>query len=969
MSISNLSSVLRIVFISNVFFCSFWLQPTHAYAQTSDTWYMAGANPGRTSWTTPLSEPTGIDWYRPIEPYIDGETQLVVANKKLYISTSRGLIVLDAQSGELVWRFDTDLPLGHSPTVFNNVTYVGGMDHNLYALNADTGALLWTFAAAKSGYSSSPIATTLAIYATNRDGHLYAISLSGQQLWKYQAGGPITMSPALYNSVLYFASQDLYGYAVNTDGTLKWKSAKLPGPHYTSWWPVIFQDQVVFMADSGYKSSSAPGARSFNNKSSLIDIDKYSFYSDSNLGSLLSGNVITSDGSQGWPAGTSILDTQNNSTGPYSITSYQTAFPSRRTMTALSLATGQETLNVPFLYTGTDSGNVAPPIVNPIENALYFLNNYSSGGIPRIRLMAWTPSSSFLKLGSTITYAIDEPTILSGSGINIYSNLCCDREAGKIFPTPLRFYWSYGGGELDNVLPYLNTDPLEYDAMWNFYAPEDELDRLKGYYGGINKSRNGVYASHGQQNPLTPYVFTNDQGYSVQRLFTHRSNTIIALGTTAAKEFKPAITKPASSLPGSTLSTSELLTRLESEISKILAVYDGTPTGFLRPGYYNQGGTSPESFYFQTPGDTLYTLSLAYPLISSPLKSQLAPYLHAYFDHYFQSQRVVSIGWNSGQPREDILYPPEVAADMNTRADTTTGFHPQRIFYAASKYAQLFPDRSLAIYTAIRPSLIYPPALFPDLPTAHTRTPYLINDYIAGYTGFLALQSLAYPGSLPAAEQTTRTNVQTELTNLLNYRTSNFSIDHPWQGTDNPTGILANSYFRSQNFSRNFTWLVPELATHLRQNNFSQIQTAVSEYSYLGPNWFMSYNDNTFQEGVMHPLYDAPALLSAKAWILGESQTELSKYIDIPAFPRGDLFYIQNLVTVIEAPTDSTPLPTPSPTRCTPVGNTDCNTNVNMLDAVYVILKLGTTDFKADIDGSGSVDLQDLRLLITNYLL
>ena len=38
-----------------------------------------------------------------------------------------------------------------------------------------------------------------------------------------------------------------------------------------------------------------------------------------------------------------------------------------------------------------------------------------------------------------------------------------------------------------------------------------------------------------------------------------------------------------------------------------------------------------------------------------------------------------------------------------------------------------------------------------------------------------------------------------------------------------------------------------------------------------------------------------------QALILKKDQDELVKYLDVPAFHVGDLYYIQNLITVIEA--------------------------------------------------------------------
>jgi hypothetical protein len=59
--------------------------------------------------------------------------------------------------------------------------------------------------------------------------------------------------------------------------------------------------------------------------------------------------------------------------------------------------------------------------------------------------------------------------------------------------------------------------------------------------------------------------------------------------------------------------------------------------------------------------------------------------------------------------------------------------------------------------------------------------------------------------------------------------------------------------------------------------------------------------DATVGEGTFQHLYDSPALFQAKAYILKEPYTELVKWLDVPAFARGDLFYIQNLVAALSA--------------------------------------------------------------------
>jgi hypothetical protein len=107
---------------------------------------------------------------------------------------------------------------------------------------------------------------------------------------------------------------------------------------------------------------------------------------------------------------------------------------------------------------------------------------------------------------------------------------------------------------------------------------------------------------------------------------------------------------------------------------------------------------------------------------------------------------------------------------------------------------------------------------------------------------------------------------------------------------------------RSLNIARNFMMLVPELGDYLRQNALSRVTEAVNEYEYIAPYWFVTRYESMMNEGTMSPLYNYPALFQAKALILDASSSELTKYIDAPAFERGDLFHIQNLVYAIEAP-------------------------------------------------------------------
>ena len=96
-------------------------------------------------------------------------------------------------------------------------------------------------------------------------------------------------------------------------------------------------------------------------------------------------------------------------------------------------------------------------------------------------------------------------------------------------------------------------------------------------------------------------------------------------------------------------------------------------------------------------------------------------------------------------------------------------------------------------------------------------------------------------------------------------------------------------------------FLTPELADYLNTHILTQVQSAMDEYSYVAPYWFVAGFDDSYGEGTFQPLYDYPALFQAKAYILKQPYEELVKWLDVPAFYRGDLFYIQNLVAALDA--------------------------------------------------------------------
>jgi hypothetical protein len=940
---------------------------------------MAGANPQRTSWVPEGVDPTastqfGVEWFRPIEAYIGQHVQLITARDKIYVATARGMYALDTVTGDLVWRFDTELPLGHSPTVVGDVVYVGGLDKRIYALDADTGTLNWTFAGARGGFSTNPLVVEGKVLLGGRDGYFYALDQQdGRLVWQYpkrqqEPLGPILYSAAYKDGKIFFASNDNHAYALNVNnGALIWKSAQLPGDGYQAWWPVVFEEYVIFSSASPYADTAEPGLQSISPDSGELAFIKQIqrddvFHSGEASGSLLGstfeagGSGDTTGISWDWANGNTVVDASK-------VTDYleddgqvllnrPTNKPWRRGVIVLNIANGTEfTFDsdddgnpeyAPFLFTGTYSGNHYPPLVIPTQNAngvvndlLYVQNlfQYQSGyAIPSAILNAWQFGTQYVH-PSGMDYAIDEPVADSAGGRMLYQNLCCDRFAfAQNLETNSEFVlFGYFAKPLESIkLPWneiefwMEPQTPGYDEMWAEASMYDYYPRRTGSYG----TPNGIYHNHGLQNPIIPYK---------GRLFTHRSNAIIVFGPNPAsirqmrqnetpqqyeqnmKQEYPHFVRPLLTIDApdqntaANLSITDIQASLDKQINQMLQ------TGHLRPGYYNSARGLPEfANYYENPGDTLYTLLQAYPHVSDNLQPSLEKYIKQHYRLYFENGLIARTGYTIDNPnaydlndpdgvgqlqqREWMPLPPEVSMDLAYYETTDWPHHffpwryPQHNFYAMWMFAETFhkddPAKLKEIYKSAMDYLELSP---PDSQTLREYT-WVHNGFIAGYIGFLNLQEMA---GMSQQDASLRATVQAELDKLLSLRLNDFSKDQPW-----PDPV--NGQYRRLSIARNFMYLTPELAEYFRENTFPKVSQVVDEYDWIAPYWLSTRYEAATEEFASDNLYTNASMFQANAYILQKSQEQLLKYVDVPAFKIGDLFFIQNLVATLESEPRST---------------------------------------------------------------
>jgi len=123
---------------------------------------------------------------------------------------------------DLNWVFSNGSILS-SPTAAQGNVYVGSFDGNLYAVNATTGAKVWSFATGGNIYCTPAFAQGN-VYFGSYDGNVYAVNAkTGALVWSYPTGIAVQNSPTVANGVVYIAANFSNLLALNaTTGALLW---------------------------------------------------------------------------------------------------------------------------------------------------------------------------------------------------------------------------------------------------------------------------------------------------------------------------------------------------------------------------------------------------------------------------------------------------------------------------------------------------------------------------------------------------------------------------------------------------------------------------------------------------------------------------------------------------------------------------------------------------------------------------
>jgi len=359
-----------------------------------------------------------------------------------------------------------------------------------------------------------------------------------------------------------------------------------------------------------------------------------------------------------------------------------------------------------------------------------------------------------------------------------------------------------------------------------------------------------------------------------------------------------------------TVKTPEQL--LEIEIIKMLEAPDHLRTAYIYgPDHrydhndYDRDDIEDAQLFdeiFHNPADTIYTLAIAYPYTSSNTKARLRTYMQEEYNTYqpyrYDHRGVGGIGTSLGAHREYNDVPIEVRSNYGGEYEifstprTLTkfdhwSFNPFN-YYALYKYAEIMGNAQSILSSLSSAGHARPAALPSD--SVLSKSPHILNSYLAGYIGYQGLRELA--------GQSRDSTIQSYLNSGLQKRVNMLP------------STTKGYYNMGVHESGGFLWLVPEVGDYLYNNARSQVNYGVSTYEQMIPYWMIPNVDegtrlrnDFYNEGTLSHPYDSSSLFLAKAYALKLSRQELENYLHNSGYMRGDLFYIQNLVATIDAGT------------------------------------------------------------------
>jgi outer membrane protein assembly factor BamB len=200
--------------------------------------YGLGAKTGETRWKTNIladapPDPPGFSGTQArVGDSLSRPTGVACDEETIYqsIFDQSRIVALDADTGALKWSYQAGGWVYGAPTVGAEYVLVGSQDKLLHCLEKGTGKCVWKFPT-KGRIEAGGTLDDRSMFFGSCDGGYYRVNLAdGKQLWKFETDPgpdgrrPIYSVPIVTADALYFAAGEGQVYALDKEtGKLRWK--------------------------------------------------------------------------------------------------------------------------------------------------------------------------------------------------------------------------------------------------------------------------------------------------------------------------------------------------------------------------------------------------------------------------------------------------------------------------------------------------------------------------------------------------------------------------------------------------------------------------------------------------------------------------------------------------------------------------------------------------------------------------
>jgi len=186
-----------------------------------------------------------------VTPAVDGELVVVASQvpSSGFLGQPKNIVwALEPDTGRELWRFDeAEGQYVEGGALGGGLFVIGNSDGNVYALDAESGDLQWTFETAHRVWAT-PLIVSDTVYLGPMAPHLSPLNQSdGRARGNFHAGGAFAGTPASWNGTLYIGAFDDKLYAIDADtGSEHWVFA---GENWFWGGPAV-RDGVIYAADA-----------------------------------------------------------------------------------------------------------------------------------------------------------------------------------------------------------------------------------------------------------------------------------------------------------------------------------------------------------------------------------------------------------------------------------------------------------------------------------------------------------------------------------------------------------------------------------------------------------------------------------------------------------------------------------------------------------------------------------------------